>query len=107
MIYGVTCSCGGAVPMVRKVFKKAGIENWLDIPVYEGKRGLREFCESLTEVQKSMYGYEVLMTHLENKGSYAIVVGISNDEFRWADIKGGGIKDKLDAEIIAQDFAIC
>ena len=105
MIVGLTCACGGAVPLVRKAFRKAKLDNWLDIPVYEGKEGWKKFQEDLPDEYKT-YGFGVLKTFIEENSTYALVIGISEKKkdlvFSRAD---GSIVEKLDAQVIAEQFA--
>lgn len=105
MIVGLTCSCGGAIPLVRRAFQKADLPNWLDIPIYEGDKGWQKFKEELPDEYKR-YGFGVLETYLNETHTYALVVGISevNKDLVFARADGS-IKEQLDAQVIAKQFA--
>lgn len=87
------------------MFREAGLDNWLDIPVYEGEKGWKQFQDDLPAEYK-WYGFDILKTFLDDNHTYALVIGISEKKkdlvFSRAD---GTISEQLDAQVIAREFA--
>lgn len=104
-VFAVTCECGGTTNLVRKVFRRAGLTNWLDIPIFRGDSGIKALDDDLMDWVKELDGYKILKTRLSHGGTYAIVVGFDRNEMMWADVKNGSIEDGLRAENIASEFA--
>lgn len=105
MILLLACQCGGVVPLIRGVLKESGIDNWLDEPIYQGKRRSIEILEQFPDYYKGLLQFGALYDHISNHSSFAVIVGYDADNFRWADVSMGDIKSKLDGEIIATNFA--
>ncbi len=105
MIFCFICNCGGAEGLMRKVLKSAGLDNWLEQPVYKGKNKYKEFYNNLEKKYKDSLEIGALNQHLANTSSYVVILGIKGDRIVWADAKAGDVKSRLDAELIAQKFA--
>lgn len=105
MIACFICECGGVEHLIRKTLKNAGVEDWLNMPLYKGKPRYNEFYNNLNPEYKNRMEIGALNQHMASATSYAVVLGIKNDKIVWADIKDGDLKSKIDAEVIAQKFA--
>ncbi len=105
MIYCFICECGGVENLMRKTLRSAGLDNWLEIPMYKGKDRYREFYENLPKEQKDRLEIGALNQHLASAASYAVVLGMKDDRIVWSDVKSGDVKSRLDAEVIASKFA--
>lgn len=105
MLAIVSCTCGGAESLARQVLKDGGCNYWIDVPIYQGPETFNCFMDSLPEKVKESEEAEILKFHVGMSGSYVIIVGYTENKLVWADVKNGGIKDRLDAEIIAGNFA--
>ena len=103
MLVGLICDCGGAEPLIRSVFKEAGLGNWLSVPVSKGKKASLEFLESRGMTDNPTLS--ALAYHIRQASAFVVVLGWDNAEIRWADVHNGGIKNRLDAQIIASQFA--
>ena len=105
MLYLFICDCNGAEGLMRKVLRSAGLSDWLERPIYKGKRRFEEFYNSLEDKYKNRLEIGALNQHLANVSSYVVILGIKGDKVIWADAKSGDVKSRLDAELIAEKFA--
>lgn len=100
-LYGLVCNCGGSEGLVRRCFKRAGVKDWLSIPVYKGKENISGFLSNFDNPSKEIME---VANYAKNTNPYAVVVGVDG-EVKWVDVKHGGMKEMLDAELIAEQFA--
>lgn len=107
MLACVSCSCGGAEPLIRSTLKEAGIKNWLNLPIHSGKEKTLLFLESLPIGYRKTLQWGALYSHVQNHSSYAVIIGYDDKRFRWADVAMGDLKSKLDGEAIAKQFEVC
>lgn len=105
MLFCFTCECHGVENLIRKVLRSAGLDNWLDMPIYKGKPRYQEFYRNLPKEIKDRMEIGALNQHIVPASSYAVVLGIKGDKIVWSDVKSGDVKSRLDAEIIAQKYA--
>lgn len=101
-VYGLVCSCGGAENLVRRCFKRAGLSDWLSIPVYKGKENAPKFLDNFETPTEEILA---IIKYAQEHNPYAIVVGIDDSSVQWVDVKHGGLKEMYDAELIAERFA--
>ena len=99
---GLICNCGGVESRVRKAFMLAGRTDWADIPVYKGKEGVQKFYTDFPSLVNS-YGASVLNTFFTQHHTYALVVGISNDDLIFANASGSA-EEQIQAQVIASKF---
>lgn len=104
MIYVLTCACGGVESMARAILREAGIKDWLNVPVYQGKEKAREILQD-PEISY-LPAVQVLLKYINETTSYVVVLGIDKvrDAAIWADAKRGNIQHRLDAQIIAENY---
>lgn len=103
MIYCLTCDCGGAEQIVRSVLYNAKYKNWLSQPIIRGSTDCLEFLSN-PEVEQ-YFECRALKEHLRNNSSYVVILGIKDGVSRWADAARGGVSNRLDAELVAEQFA--
>ena len=104
MILLLACNCGGVVPLLRGVLKEAGCDGWLDVPVYQGKKYALETLEQFPEYYRKLPQWGALYDSINNRSSFAVVIGYDKDNFRWSDVVMGDLKSNLDGQIIAKQF---
>lgn len=101
MISMLICRCPNAPTKAYK-FLEPIVENWMDIPVYNGMKECNEFLEKLQAYFEEDISHEVSNFILKSS-KYIIVVGWNKEKFEWVDIAHG--KNKEEAEIIVREFA--
>lgn len=104
MILLLACNCGGVIPLLRGVLREAGVENWLDAEVYQGKKYALETLEQFPEYYRNLPQWGALYDSINNRSSFAVIIGYDQDNFRWADVAMGDLKSSLDGQIIAKQF---
>ena len=105
MIIGFICDCGGAERLIRKVFSDAGIQNWLNVPIYKGKARFKEFFNDCPDEYKNTLEMGALNQYITNASKFTVVLGMKNGHICWADSSAGDIKSRLDAQVICEKFA--
>lgn len=104
MILLLACSCNGVVPALRGILKNAGISDWLNFPICQGKKYALQTLDQFPDYYKNLLEWGALRNSINNRSSFAVVVGYDADNFKWADIALGDIKSKIDAEVIAKAY---
>lgn len=104
MIRILICDCSGSEPLARSVLKSAGVEDWLKAPIERGRQRSVSWLESLPDQLKQTPEYGALQLSLKGRGRFSIIVGYTNDVFKWADVGSGKLSDKLDGEVLAKRF---
>lgn len=105
MIAIVTCTCGGAEGLARTVLKNGGHPDWLNVPIASGAKQTEYVLDTLKDKYGSAPGYAALRDFVKNHGRYVVVIGFNGKVFAWTDISRGTLKDRLDAEILVNEFA--
>lgn len=104
-IIGLICNCHNSESLVRSIFREAELSNWLEIPVYKGNRAkevVAELRSKYTESQQPI----ILEHYLENKSSYAIVLGYDPETqyVKWSDVALGDLSSRIAGVAIAKQF---
>ena len=105
MILLVACTCSGVNPLIRSVLKEANHPNWLEEPIYQGKTKVLDILSQFPDYYKTLPEYGALLDSINNRSSFAVVIGYDEDRFKWADVAMGDIRSKLDAGVIVSHFA--
>lgn len=105
MILVLTCTCGGAERLARKVLKRAGYANWLNIPIYKGKEKSKSALSSIPNEYLLNSRTCSLGSYIDNKSKYVVVFGYGDGIVRWSDVASGGVKEQIDVDIIVDKFA--
>lgn len=103
MIMALTCSCGGAEPLVRKVFRATHNPNWLNIPIYKGDKAKAKIIELANTYQDTQF--QVLRNYISSKSTYAVILGFDEQNVRWVDVSMGDNNSLIKGQIIVEDFA--
>lgn len=105
MLIAAICNCSGSETQVRSVFKKKGLANWLEIPVFKGRDGIPVMFNYLPPEVREADCIQALARSLKNRSSYAVIIGYDENGVRWSDVRNGDLASRLDAEIIVEQFA--
>lgn len=105
MIAILTCKCASALPKARKFLQEGGVEDWIEIPIYEGKHSAKQFISSLPDGLNAYPSLDALTNMINTVGRFIVILGYDDEELSWADIGHGDTKGKIDAELILERFA--
>lgn len=105
MIAVLTCKCASALPKARKFLQEGGVEDWIKIPIYEGKYSAKQFISSLPDGLNAYPSLDALTNMISAVGRFIVILGYDDKELSWADIGHGDTKGKIDAELILDKFA--
>ena len=101
MIFIFACSCGGAETLLRQKLKRYGYADWATIPLVQGKeRSLRELDSA-----KDIPEVAMLISHISNSSSFAIILGTKNQKTAWADVSRNDFPSDVRAENIIKSLA--
>lgn len=101
----LTCDCGGAEELARNCIKDGGYKKFLSVPLYKGPKQADIWFSQLSSVVQGFLETQALMSAIEHKSGYVIIVGWNNKGLVWADIGDGGPADVADGQTIAEAFA--
>lgn len=110
MIALLVCSCANSEALARDVLQQAEVGCWLSAPCYTGKDAGYKFlngfgsCPDAYDHREGEARTE-LKTHIDNSGSYAVIVGYDDDHAGWIDIGRGDTRSRLKALALAKTFA--
>lgn len=96
----ITCQCGSTTNMARNFLKSAGYQDWLTIPVIQGKEKSRRVLERIPRFPE----IEMLDNFLEDASKWVVIIGWNERGCRWSDIAHNAPKSKIEAEYIVQNF---
>lgn len=105
MIAVITCACGGAEEMARSILRQGEYEDWLKMPIAKGKDQSKYVMDSLRSRYQNNDNFKALDAYYPGRSSYIVVIGYDKDNFKWADVARGKIKERLDGEIIVRNFS--
>lgn len=100
MIAVITCLCGSTDTMARNFLKSAGYQNWLTIPIVQGKEKSRRALELIPRFPE----VEMLDNFLQNASKWVVIIGYNDKACRWSDIAHNAPKSKIEAEYIVDTF---
>lgn len=101
MLVVLTCTCGGAETLARRILKKCGVGNWLSIPIYQGQKDCLDWCSG----RKNLNNIEILEEFIKNNSVYVLMVGYTDEGLIFANVKNGSLKEEIEAEAIISKFA--
>ena len=104
MIFVITCTCGGAERTARDVLNKGGMPNYMEFPITKGKQASLKVLDSLKPVYGARTEFNALYGYVKKTGRFVVVIGCSDNIFRWSDVSRGAIKERIDGEIIVSEF---
>lgn len=106
MIYLLACRCHSSVPLIRKYLREAHIPDWATLPICRGRAECLQFISTLPKNLET----GSLDLHIRRNSSWAVILGVAapaattTATYRWVDIGHANVKDKLDAELILEEF---
>ena len=101
MIYACGCMCGSTESLIRNFLKRQGYQDWLSISIEIGKEKSMKLIDRFPPRVELM----MLKNYLQDKGKWAVIIGIDDEACRWSDLSRGGEKSAIEAEFLVQRFA--
>lgn len=105
MIAVITCTCGGAEGLARTALKNGGYQDWLTLPIAQGKSQAKYVLDTFKAKHGDNSAYQALCEFIEKSSRFVVVIGERDKTFAWADIARGSLQEKMDAEILVKEFA--
>lgn len=102
MIAVCSCLCGGSESLIRSFLKSTGYQDWLNIPIVQG----REKSLSLLNQLPSVPEKDMLRSFLKDASKWAVVIGYNDLAVRWSDIAHNSTKSRIEAEFVVRNFSI-
>ena len=96
-----TCNCGSVEQLARSFLNKVGYQDWLNIPIEQGKERSRRMLSHLPNFPE----IEMLDNYIKDASKWVAIIGWNDQACRWADIAHNANKSRIDAELIVQTFA--
>lgn len=103
MIQIITCECGSAEGLARKLLRGV-TSDYLTYPVYKGKAKSRGVLDSLPDYVRETETIAKLYELLANKSKYVVVIGYDDHSVGWADVMHGTPKEFLDGQVILEKY---
>lgn len=101
----VTCTCGSVDKLVRNVLKQGNYGNWLTETIHRGKEKTKSAIKTLPKEVQENASIQALLADISHRSKFAIIIGYTDDGVAiWADVAKGGIKAKLDAQLIVEKY---
>lgn len=105
MIALMTCECNSAMPLARQTCQKAGIHDWMAVPLHKGKEHCLTVLSHFPSEFKELLAFRALEGFISNHGTFVCVVGYDKENFYWADVSNNDPKSVFDAIAILKRFA--
>lgn len=98
----LTCTCGGSQRLAIKPLARAGVPDYMDIPLLQGDKARAEAAalDSLLQTPESA----ALVDYIK-KPRFVIVVGYTAHSLVWVDVARNDTESMMKAEAIARAFA--
>lgn len=98
----VACLCGSSNSKARNFLKSVGYQDWLNIPIHQGKEKSLSILNQMPPVPEK----EMLQNFLKNASKWVVIIGYDQMGMRWSDIAHNGPKSRIEAELIVRNFGI-
>ena len=102
MIYVLACRCHNSEPLARKIMRESNQENWQTQPIIKG----RPECMTALNALPQNEVIQAIRNHIQRVSSWTIFIGTDGEEYRWSDVGKGKRTDRLDAELILEEFNV-
>lgn len=96
------CQCGGSQSLLRNFLKSAGYQDWLNIPIVQGRDKSLSLLNQLPPVPEK----DMLYSFLKDASKWAVVIGYTDTDMRWSDIAHNSTKSRIEAEFVVRNFSI-
>lgn len=100
MIVCVACQCGSSDSLIRKKLRQYGYADFLRTPIHKGK----DKSLSVLNAVPPHPEVQLLKTYIENHSRYAVILGVNEEQARWADVASSNPKEVIEAELVVQYF---
>lgn len=105
MIEIITCECGSADGLARKLLRKV-TPDYMSYPVHKGKRAAVALLDSLPEEIRNTETIHKLYELVQIKSKFVVVIGYDEGSVAWANVVNGSAKEFLDGEIILEKYMV-
>lgn len=96
------CNCHNSETRGRRLLQRAGVTDYMGVPVYKGRQSVREYLDN--NFDDSDVKVREMKAYIANRTKFTILIGYDDNRFEWAD-SGNNMSDSVRAEAIAQVFA--
>lgn len=100
----LSCTCGSAEGLARKVLREGKCPYWTDVPVFQGKDKFKQVSELIPQSAPRKELNDIY-NYIDDRSSYVLIIGYTDKQIEWADVKHGDVASRLDGGIIAREFA--
>lgn len=87
--------------MVRNFLQRAGYQDWLSIPIVQGKEKSLALLDTIPQYPE----VGMLRNYLGDVSKWAVIIGHDGQMCRWSDITHGGPKTQIEAEFVVKNFS--
>ena len=96
-----TCRCGSTEQAARQFLSKAGYQDWLTIPIAQGKEPSLALLYQIPRYPE----IEMLESYLKGASKWIVIIGWNDKGCRWSDIAHNPAKSGIEAGLIVDTFA--
>ena len=96
------CNCHNSETRGRRLLQRAGVTDYMGVPVYKGRQSVREYLDN--NFDDSDVKVREMKAYIANRTKFTILIGYDDNRFEWAD-SSVNMSDSVRAEAIAQVFA--
>lgn len=97
----VACLCGSSNSRARNFLKSTGYQDWINIPVHQGKDKSLSVLNQMPPVPEK----EMLQNFLKNASKWVVIIGYDQQSMKWSDIAHNGPKSRIEAEYIVKNYS--
>ena len=101
MIAVCSCQCGSSDSLIRNFLKSAGYDNWLNIPIDQGKERSLALLNYLPPTPEK----DMLYSFIKGASKWAVIIGYTDTEMRWSNIASNDAKSRVEASLIVETFS--
>lgn len=94
------CQCGGTESLIRNFLKSTGYQDWLNIPIMQGRDKSLTLLNQLPPTPEK----EMLQNFFKDASKWAVIIGYTDTDMRWSDIAHNGPKARIEAEFVVKNF---
>lgn len=96
------CNCHNSETRGRRLLQRAGVTDYMGVPVYKGRQSVREYLDN--NFDDADVKVREMKAYIANRTKFTILIGYDDNRFEWAD-SNSNMSDSVRAEAIAQVFA--
>lgn len=99
-----SCTCHSAEGLARKVLREGECPYWTDVPVFQGKANFKKVAELIPKSAPQKVLNEIY-NYADDRSSFVLIIGYTEHQIEWVDVKHGDVASRLDGAVIAREFA--